>query len=175
MNDPKPMGHAPDENSAASAADEPIRLDYEAPPMVEPLRLEYATPVKGPSRQRVLTVLAIIALSMFLFINFPLPPVPQLQDRIDATKADISAFAMALNAFKIDTGSFPTTAQGLGALIAQPAAVENWHGPYVSRLPADSWGTPCIYVFPGVRNKNSFDLSSAGPDMTAGTKDDIQN
>jgi general secretion pathway protein G len=63
----------------------------------------------------------------------------------------------------------------LADLIAAPAMITNWHGPYVKSIPPDPWNRPYVYVIPGVHNKTGFDLSSDGPDGRPGTSDDITN
>ena len=86
--------------------------------------------------------------------------------KIDAARAQISQFETALGLFESDTGSFPTTSQGLQALVEQPAGVKNWkEGGYFSKnvVPNDPWGNPYTYVCPGQHNTNSFDISSNGP------------
>jgi type II secretion system protein G len=80
----------------------------------------------------------------------------------------------ALAIYEIDTGVFPTTEQGLQALTAAPAGAKNWKGPYVEgKVPADPWGNPYVYRFPGTRNPNGYDLFSSGPDGKPGTDDDL--
>ncbi len=83
-----------------------------------------------------------------------------------------------LNAYRIHMGDFPSTAEGLQALITPPAnRAERWRGPYLqeSKLPLDPWGEPYQYRYPGVKNKNGYDLWSKGPDKADGTDDDIGN
>ena len=83
-----------------------------------------------------------------------------------------------LSVYKIHMGSYPTTAEGLQALIAAPArGAERWRGPYLSdnKIPTDPWGEPYQYRYPGVKNKDGYDLWSKGPDKTDGTEDDIGN
>jgi general secretion pathway protein G len=87
---------------------------------------------------------------------------------------------LALNRYYIDMGSFPSTAEGLGALVAAPGnAGDKWRGPYVDapggKLPNDPWGEPYQYRFPGTRNKGGYDLYSKGEDKSDGTADDIGN
>jgi general secretion pathway protein G len=86
----------------------------------------------------------------------------------------------ALTRYRIDVGDYPSTADGLGALLAAPAAAaDRWHGPYADvpggKLPLDPWGESYQYRFPGVKNKASYDLFSKGPDKLEGTEDDIGN
>lgn len=82
--------------------------------------------------------------------------------------------------YKIDVGDYPSTAEGLAPLTAAPAnKADRWRGPYVDtpggRIPADPWGEPYRYRFPGTRNPGGYDLYSLGPDKAEGTSDDIGN
>lgn len=82
--------------------------------------------------------------------------------------------------YKIDVGDYPSTAEGLAALVAPPVnKSERWRGPYIDapggRIPPDPWGEPYRYRFPGTRNPGGYDLYSIGPDKTEGTADDIGN
>lgn len=65
--------------------------------------------------------------------------------------------------YKTHVGTYPTTEQGLQALVRAPENVENWRGPYVDSLPNDPWGKPYQYRFPGEKNPNSYDVWSFGP------------
>jgi len=83
-----------------------------------------------------------------------------------------------LAVYKIHMGDYPTTAEGLQALISAPGnKAERWRGPYLqeNKIPADPWGEPYQYRYPGVKNKDRYDLWSKGPDRTDGTDDDIGN
>lgn len=88
-----------------------------------------------------------------------------------------STLGLALDTFEADTGSYPTTEQGLEALIGQPQAVQNWRGPYVkkSNFFEDPWRHRYHYQYPGQYNVYGYDLISAGPDGQLGTEDDISN
>lgn len=82
----------------------------------------------------------------------------------------------ALERYRLDLGSYPTTAEGLAVLLTAPAnASANWKGPYVDSLPPDPWGEPYQYRSPGTRNKSGYDLFTKGPDKTEGSEDDIGN
>jgi len=86
----------------------------------------------------------------------------------------------ALERYRMDLGSFPTTAEGLSVLMTAPAnAAGTWHGPYADtpggKPPLDPWGEPYQYRSPGTHNKTGYDLFSKGPDKTEGTDDDIGN
>ncbi len=86
---------------------------------------------------------------------------------------------MALHNFKLDTGFYPTTAQGLTALTNPPFGVSNWHGPYIkiASLPLDPWKNPYQYAFPSTHSQpvGKYDCWSNGPDGINGTDDDIGN
>ncbi len=92
-------------------------------------------------------------------------------------KSDIDAnLATALKLYELDNGSFPTTEQGLAALLTKPTSnpiPENWNGPYIEKQPLDPWGRSYIYVSPGV-HRSDYDLSSKGKDATS-DKDEISN
>lgn len=85
---------------------------------------------------------------------------------------------LPLTSYRIQMGDYPSTAEGLQALVSAPASrADQWRGPYLSdgRLPADPWGEPYGYRYPGTKNKSGYDIFSKGPDKTEGTKDDIGN
>jgi len=85
-----------------------------------------------------------------------------------AASADVSNLKVALDAFDIDFGRFPTPAEGLNILVNPP---NGGHG-YVAKVPVDPWGTPYIYRVPG-KNGQDFDLFSCGPDGIPDTADDV--
>jgi len=110
--------------------------------------------------------------------------VPKLANRgeearVAAAKGDIKAMATALSTYAIDNGKYPTTAQGLIALLVKPSSApepKGWKGPYLENLleiPKDPWGNEYTYLCPGSKFPNGFDLVSNGPDGQAGTEDDI--
>ena len=83
-------------------------------------------------------------------------------------RAQLSSIDKALQAFRIDTGRFPTTSEGLAALSAAPNNEDRWRGPYLqSVVPPDPWGQPYQYVAPG-KNGREYDLSSKGRDRAVG-------
>ena len=98
------------------------------------------------------------------------------QARITAAVTQISTFGTALDAFEVDTGSYPRGQDGLNQLLVQPPDVPNWRGPYLkSDIPLDPWGRPYSYEFPGRVNPRGYDIVSMGPDGQAGTADDVVN
>lgn len=86
-------------------------------------------------------------------------------------KAQIEGLAKALDTYRLDTGRYPTTEQGLGALVVRPQDEPKWTGPYLQKaVPADPWGRPYVYRSPG--QSDDFDLSSLGKDGLPGGEGD---
>ena len=84
-----------------------------------------------------------------------------------AAKAQIELFGEALDQFRLDTGRYPTTSEGLDALIHNPG-IEGWDGPYLRKnvVPKDPWGRPYQYQSPG--SHGDYDLFSYGADGSPG-------
>jgi len=99
------------------------------------------------------------------------------QARITAAKTDIAALEVQLDSFEVDTGRYPTTEEGLRALIESPANLNGWNGPYLKKnaVPNDPWGHAYVYTCPGAHNTSGYDLHSLGPDGQDGSDDDIDN
>ncbi len=121
----------------------------------------------------VVVILAVLAAAV----------IPRLagrtqQARISTAKMDITGnISVALDLYELDNGRFPTSEQGLSALITKPSSSPvptNWNGPYLKRKPVDPWGTEYKYACPGTHTQD-YDLYSLGPDATDGTADDITN
>ncbi len=102
--------------------------------------------------------------------------------RIGAARAQLSSLSTALNMFEVEHGRYPTTAEGLQALVVRPSDIpaDKWH-PYLDppAVPLDPWGHPYVYRCPGVHKPEGFDLYSCGPDGVSKTggadPDDISN
>ena len=110
--------------------------------------------------------------------------VPRLAGRSEqarqaAAQADIEAnIATALDLYELDNGQYPTTEQGLSALIIKPTSspvLNDWRGPYLKKEPTDPWARPYIYSSPGEHNAGDYDLSSWGKDGVEGGGDDVVN
>jgi general secretion pathway protein G len=88
-------------------------------------------------------------------------------ERVEA-KAQIGSFGKALDQLRLDMGRYPTTAEGLKALMEAPAGATNWHGPYMEKaLPPDPWGKAYIYKYPGTQGRE-YDIISYGSDGQPG-------
>ena len=96
--------------------------------------------------------------------------------RQSAAKSQVEIFALALDAYNLDNGYYPSTDQGLLALRVLPALGEpprNWRGPYLRKaVPADPWGRAYFYVSPGRANPKSYDLYTLGRDGRPGGADE---
>lgn len=89
----------------------------------------------------------------------------------NVAKAQVEAFAKALDTFRLDAGRYPTTAEGLAALMTKPVNVRAWNGPYLAKeIPLDPWGKAYIYKNPGTRGRE-YDIISYGSDGQPGGTD----
>ena len=122
----------------------------------------------GVTLIEMMVVLVIIAIIAAVIV----PNVIGRPDeaRVTVARSDIRTIAAALELYRLDARSYPTTAQGLDALVRQPAlqpVPATWAtGGYLGMLPNDPWGNPYIYVSPG--QTGAFDLMSLGADGVAG-------
>lgn len=129
------------------------------------------------NRQRGFTLIEIMVVVVILGILASVV-VPRIMDRPDTariTKArlDIQALESALNQYRLDNFVYPSTEQGLEALIEKPSGdpePTNWNkGGYLKSLPKDPWNRPYLYLSPG--EKGEFDLYSLGADGQSGGED----
>ena len=91
--------------------------------------------------------------------------------RVTAARAQMNAFMTAIGSYKLDTGMFPTTEQGLQALRERPAGMTQWNGPYLPKeVPTDPWNHPYVYRFPG-EHGDEPDIISYGADGQPGGTD----
>jgi len=90
------------------------------------------------------------------------------QAKSKAAKLDIEELSSDLDMYKLDVGRYPSTAEGLAALVEAPSTAKVWNGPYLKKkkVPLDPWGNPYHYTSPGQHGK--FDLSSLGADNAEG-------
>lgn len=116
----------------------------------------------------VMVVIAILAILAALIV----PKVMSRPDeaRVVAARQDIAALTQALKLYRLDTKRYPTTEQGLQALVARPGQApvpDNWKaGGYVEKLPLDPWGKPYQYLSPGLHGE--IDVFSFGADGVPG-------
>lgn len=88
--------------------------------------------------------------------------------KTDTAKMQIAELSAGLDLFYLEVGRYPTTEEGLAALVAEPSGVDGWRGPYLRKttLPLDPWGQSYSYEFPG--ENAEYDLYSLGADRTTG-------
>jgi general secretion pathway protein G len=128
------------------------------------------SPRKGFTLLELIVVIIVLGLLAGLV-------APQIFGRLaeakgTTAKTQIELLGTALDNYRLDNGSYPTTEQGLPALREKPTrapAPLNWRGPYLRKdVPADPWGRPYLYKSPGDRNASGYDLSSLGRDGKPG-------
>ena len=91
-----------------------------------------------------------------------------------AAKAQIELFGTALDAFRLDTGRYPTSEEGLKALRERPSGADAWQGPYLPKeIPLDPWGKLYVYKSPG--DHGEYDLISFGLDGVEGGEGENQD
>lgn len=116
----------------------------------------------GYSLVEILVVLAIIGLIM----SFVGPRVvTYLSDsKVKAARIQIEGFSAALDLYHLDNGRYPTSSEGLVALVKKPEGASSWSGPYLkgNAVPNDPWGRPYVYVTPG--QNGPYDVQSLGPE-----------
>jgi len=89
------------------------------------------------------------------------------KSEVKAAQAQVSAIQKALDTYRIDNGHYPTTEQGLAALMTRPQNEAKWGGPYMQKtIPPDPWGRPYNYKAPG--EHGDYDLFSLGKDGQPG-------
>ena len=140
-------------------------------------------PLRGPAAKEAFTLMEILValaiLGMLVAIG-----VTSIEKNLNDSSASVAGLFVnesmkaPLTTYRIQVGDYPSTAEGLAALVAAPAdKVDRWHGPYVEnkKLPLDPWKHEYKYAYPGTHNKDGYDLWSTGPDGIDGTPDDIGN
>jgi general secretion pathway protein G len=152
----------------ATIASAPVRSRRSRPPSIRAFTLV-----------EILVVLAILGLLVGLTVE-------KLGKSFDNAKVQAAQIFVAesmktpLFTYKMQMGDYPSTEEGLQALLTAPAnKADKWQGPYIEvqggRLPVDPWKNPYQYRYPGAHNKDGYDLWSMGPDGKDGTDDDIGN
>lgn len=126
---------------------------------------------KGFTLIEVMVVIIILGLIAALV-------VPRITGRVDeakveATKIQMKAVKDALEQYKLDNGIYPTTEQGIKALVEKPQIppLPNRWRQYLDKIPQDAWGRDFLYLSPGINHP--YELRSLGPDGKEDTEDDI--
>jgi general secretion pathway protein G len=118
---------------------------------------------RGFTLLELLVVLAILGLLIGLVAPAALRQLGSAKEKI--AHQSIERLAGVLDIYKLDVGVYPTTEQGLQALITRPSGTARWNGPYLKgeKVPEDPWGRPFVYRSPSQRPGHEYDLLSLGP------------
>ena len=128
-------------------------------------------PLRG-ARGFTLIEIMVVVIIIGLLAAFIVPSVMHRVDdaRIAKAKQDIQALETALTMYRLDNSKFPTSEQGLAALVTQPTdpSIKHWRaGGYLDRISKDPWGNDYQYVYPGTHGRD-YDLFSLGADGAPG-------
>lgn len=92
------------------------------------------------------------------------------QGKLDTTRSQAYELAKSVDIYKLQTGNYPSTGQGLQVLVTPPKGK-----PIIDQLPKDPWNNDYTLIVPGQKNPTKFDIRSKGPDAQEGTEDDVGN
>ena len=135
-------------------------------PDARPARFRAPPRVRGMTLIEILVVLVLIGIVLGIVGGNFIGRGEKAKG--DAAKIEIGQISQALDLFKLEVGHYPTTSEGLQALITAPAGATNWNGPYwkKSTLPKDPWGNEYKYNAPG--QSGPYDIMSYGADGKEG-------
>lgn len=125
--------------------------------------------LRGFTLIEILVVIVVIAILAALVAPNVFQHVGEAKEV--AARSQIEMLGGALDAYRLHTGRYPNTGEGLAALWERPVgdAASSWRGPYLRKsLPLDPWGRPYVYASPGEVNPTSYDLLSLGADGQRG-------
>jgi general secretion pathway protein G len=134
-------------------------------------------------RRRGFTLIELLVVIIVLGLLAGLV-APQILGRVSEAKSktartQIALLSVALDNYRLDNGAYPTTEQGLAALMTVPdrePRPTSWKGPYLRKaVPLDPWGRPYLYRSPGEESKSSFDLSTLGRDGQPGGENEDED
>jgi len=109
--------------------------------------------------------LMVVVIIIAALAGMVLPRVLPASDEAKRNIAlgDIAGITVALKLYRLHNDRYPSTDEGLNALMQAPASARNWKGPYIERKPLDPWKRTYQYRYPGAHNTTGFDIWSVGP------------
>ncbi len=148
-------------------------------PALRPRRSFPRASAAGFTLLEILVVIAIMALLVGVAVS-NIKGIFGNQQETVARMVVRESMKPALFSYKLDVGDYPSTAEGLQALLTAPSGkADRWRRKYIDsntgKPPLDPWGREYQYAYPGTKNKDDYDLWSMGPDGISGTADDIGN
>lgn len=120
----------------------------------------------------LMVVVIIIAALAGMVLPRLLPASDEAKRNI--SKGDMANISVALKLYRLHNDRFPTSDEGLNALMVRPSSARNWHGPYLEKRALDPWKRLYQYRYPGTHNTAGFDIWSVGPDEDS-PNDDVTN
>lgn len=134
------------------------------------------TTTSRPSGGFTLLELMVVLIILAFLASIVAPRVTHYLSRakVETAKIQVNALSQAVEEFQLDTGRFPTNAEGLKALIVAPSDTPSWEGPYAKKQESliDPWGHPYSYRYPG--QHGSFDVYTLEPDPKSGSTANAQ-
>jgi general secretion pathway protein G len=120
--------------------------------------------------------LMVVVIIIAALAGMVLPRVLPVSDEAkrNIAKGDLANISVALKMYRLHNDRYPSTQEGLNALMAKPGSARNWQGPYLEKRALDPWKRAYQYKYPGTKNTVGFDLWSLGPDEQDGG-DDVAN
>lgn len=133
-------------------------------------------PARHANRGFTLIEVMIVVVILAILAAIVVPRVMSAPERARTTRAksDIQSISSAVNLYKLDNYTYPTTQQGLAALVTKPntqPVPANWHQ-YLSKIPKDPWDHPYKYLYPGTHNE-PFDVWTEGPPGAQGDQSKV--
>jgi len=136
-------------------------------PVMNPSQLRRRSRERGFTLIELLVVIAILGMLVYMVAPAALRQLGSSKQKI--AQQSVERLAGILDIYKLDVGGYPTTDQGLQALVTRPSEANGWAGPYVKSgtVPVDPWNHPYLYRSPSARTDHDFDLCSPGPNVQA--------
>lgn len=143
------------------------------------MKIHASSPIRGHRAGFTLLEMVIVLGIIAMILGGAIFAMRGIGDaaKLRQVESDFKSFESALAMYKLNAGSFPTTQQGLKALVEKPSATpepRRWVQ-VMSKLPEDPWGAAYRYRFPGKKRANDFEIISIGPDGMENTGDDLSS